>query len=121
VVSISVATAVTSRVAAITPALRSSNAFIRSYMATLSVLVLAWEIPTDHQHDAELSEGMGKGQDRGGQDARPGEGHFDSDETLPRCQATARGRVAHVGRDRFKAALDRLDNKRNVRDRRCQQ
>ena len=48
-------------------------------------------------------------------------GSFDADETLPRRQATAGGGVAHVRRDGLEAALDRLDDERNVRDRGCEQ
>ena len=77
---------------------------------------LARQVAAHHQHDAELAERVGKGQDRRGQDAGPGERQLDAQEALPRRQAAARRGVAHVGRNRLEAALDRLDDERNVRD-----
>ena len=82
---------------------------------------LARQVAADHQHHAELAERMREGQDGGRQDARPRQRHFDAEKALPRRQPTTGRRLADVARHGLEAALDRLDDERDVGDRRREQ
>ena len=117
VVAISVATAMASSVAAIdagAPIVERLHAIVDGDAQRAR---LARQVAAHHQHDAELAERVRKRQDRGGQDARPGERELDPQEALPRRQAAAGRGVTHVGRNGLEAALDRLDDERDVGDR----
>ncbi len=58
-------------------------------MAMLSVRRLRRDVAADHQHDAEFAQRVRERQDRGGDDAGPGEGEFDGEPGAPRRHAAA--------------------------------
>ena len=80
----------------------------------------AWQIPADHEDDTELAERVSKGEDRPGQDPGPRKWNFDPGKALPRRESATGGSVTNILRNRLEAALDWLDDERDIRDRRCE-
>ena len=62
-------------------------------------------VAADHQDDAEFADGMGKCQDRAGEEARSGQRYDDRPESIPGAGAQAGRRFQGVFADGFKGVL----------------
>ena len=69
---------------------------------------LVRDIAADHQHHAELTDGMGKAQDRGGDKPRACQRQDHREKRVPRVGAQGRGHFQRARADGRKRILQRL-------------
>ena len=72
---------------------------------------MSGNIAADHQHHAELADGVGETEDRRGDETRAGQGQDHAEKSVPGIGAQGRGHFQGAGADGGKGVLQRLHHK----------
>ncbi|MCY1250587.1 hypothetical protein D9M72_642400 [compost metagenome] len=74
---------------------------------------LLGNIAADHQHHAELADGVGKAENGRGNETGAGQGQYHAEKGIPGIGPQGRGHFERARANRGKSVLQRLDHKRH--------